>query len=83
MGKRDVTFLYRSTMRSLFSAVNLSIHDLSSIIAAHASCRMTLGGMFLHITNHKTYHRGWVSEIFFEYDVNPPETDLCVYLCLE
>ncbi|KAJ5378118.1 uncharacterized protein N7496_005527 [Penicillium cataractarum] len=44
---------------------------------------MTRGGMFLHIINHKTYHRGWVSEMFFEHDVNPPETDLCVYLCLE
>ncbi|KAK1714982.1 hypothetical protein CaCOL14_006115 [Colletotrichum acutatum] len=42
---------------------------------------MTLGGMFLHIINHKTYHRGWVSEMFFEHSTNPPETDLCVYLC--
>lgn len=42
---------------------------------------MTVGGMFLHIINHKTYHRGWVSEMFFEYGINPPETDLCVYLC--
>lgn len=41
---------------------------------------MTRGGMFLHIVNHKTYHRGWVAEMFFEHDVNPPETDLCVYL---
>ena len=44
---------------------------------------MTRGGMFLHIINHKTYHRGWVSEMFFEHNINPPETDLCVYLCLE
>ncbi|KAK1689900.1 DinB family protein [Colletotrichum godetiae] len=42
---------------------------------------MTLGGMFLHVINHKTYHRGWVSEMFFEHGTNPPETDLCVYLC--
>ncbi|KAK1471039.1 hypothetical protein CCUS01_06153 [Colletotrichum cuscutae] len=42
---------------------------------------MTLGGMFLHVINHKTYHRGWVSEMFFEHNTNPPETDLCVYLC--
>lgn len=41
---------------------------------------MTAGGMFLHIVNHKTYHRGWVAEMFFDYDINPPETDLCVYL---
>jgi uncharacterized damage-inducible protein DinB len=42
---------------------------------------MTRGGMFLHIVNHKTYHRGWVSQMFFDFGVKPPETDLCVYLC--
>ncbi|WP_236904099.1 DinB family protein [Comamonas serinivorans] len=42
---------------------------------------MTRGEMFLHIVNHKTYHRGWVSQMFFEVDVAPPETDLCVFLC--
>ncbi|PYI02087.1 DinB family protein [Aspergillus sclerotiicarbonarius CBS 121057] len=43
---------------------------------------MTRGGMFLHIVHHKTYHRGWVGQMFFDYGVNPPEMDLCVYLCL-
>ncbi|NKB84545.1 DinB family protein [Brucella grignonensis] len=43
--------------------------------------RMTREGMFLHIINHKTYHRGWIAQMFFDFDVNPPETDLCVYLC--
>ena len=43
--------------------------------------RMTRGGMFLHIVNHKTYHRGWVAEMFFDHGINPPETDLCIYLC--
>lgn len=42
---------------------------------------MARGEMFLHIINHKTYHRGWVSQMFFEFGVNPPETDLCVFLC--
>jgi uncharacterized damage-inducible protein DinB len=41
---------------------------------------MTNGGMFLHIVNHKTYHRGWVAEMFFDFDMNPPETDLSVFL---
>jgi len=41
---------------------------------------MTRGGMFLHIVNHKTYHRGWVSQMFFDEGLNPPETDLCMYL---
>lgn len=41
---------------------------------------MTRGGMFLHVVNHKTYHRGWVAEMFFDSGTNPPETDLCVFL---
>ncbi|MET0677310.1 MAG: DinB family protein [Bradyrhizobium sp.] len=47
------------------------------------AAEMTRGGMFLHIVNHKTYHRGWVSEMFFDSNINPPETDLCVFLCDE
>lgn len=42
---------------------------------------MTREGMFLHIINHKTYHRGWIAQMFFDFGVNPPETDLCVFLC--
>lgn len=42
---------------------------------------MTRGGMFLHVVNHKTYHRGWVSQMFFDHGMNPPETDLSVFLC--
>ena len=44
------------------------------------AAEMARGGMFLHIVNHKTYHRGWVCEMFFDAGVNPPETDLSVYL---
>lgn len=42
--------------------------------------RMQRGAMFLHVVNHKTYHRGWVSQMFFEIGAKPPETDLSVYL---
>ena len=41
---------------------------------------MTREGMFLHVVNHKTYHRGWVCQMFFDFDRKPPETDLSVYL---
>ena len=41
---------------------------------------MTRGGMFLHVVNHKTYHRGWVAGMFFDSGTNPPETDLSVFL---
>ncbi len=42
---------------------------------------MTRGAILLHVVNHKTYHRGWVSEMFFDFGVKPPETDLSVFLC--
>ena len=38
------------------------------------------GAMFLHVINHKTYHRGWVNQMFFEVGAKPPEADLSVYL---
>jgi|GEM_PF-2426018 len=37
--------------------------------------------MFLHIVNHKTCHRGSVGQMFVDEGVNPPEADLCMYLC--
>jgi uncharacterized damage-inducible protein DinB len=42
--------------------------------------QMQKGVMFLHVINHKTYHRGWVSQMFFDFDAKPPETDLSVYM---
>ena len=42
--------------------------------------KMRRGAMFLHVINHKTYHRGWVSQMFFDLDAKPPETDLSVFL---
>lgn len=61
-------------------ADSLSSH-LDFNFVSGAPGRMTRGGMFLHIVNHKTYHRGWVSQMFFDFGMKPPETDLCVYLC--
>lgn len=49
-------------------------------VKAEKAERMKLGEMFLHVINHKTYHRGWVGQMFFEYGKKPPETDLCVFL---
>jgi uncharacterized damage-inducible protein DinB len=42
---------------------------------------MARGAMLLHVVNHKTYHRGWVSEMFFDFGTKPPQTDLSVFLC--
>jgi uncharacterized damage-inducible protein DinB len=38
--------------------------------------RMQRGAMFLHLFNHRTYHRGCVSQMFFEVGAKPPATDL-------
>ncbi|HEY8328838.1 MAG TPA: DinB family protein [Rhodanobacter sp.] len=42
--------------------------------------QMQRGSMFLHVVNHKTYHRGWASQMFFDFGATPPETDLSIYL---
>ena len=41
---------------------------------------MTRGDILLHIVNHKTYHRGWVADLFFQEGARPPAMDLTVYL---
>jgi uncharacterized damage-inducible protein DinB len=41
---------------------------------------LTRGAILLHIVNHATYHRGWVSDLFFQVPGKPPTTDLCVFL---
>lgn len=41
---------------------------------------MSAGSMFLHAVNHATFHRGWITQLFFEIPAPPPVTDLCVYL---
>jgi len=43
--------------------------------------RMSRRGILYHIINHKTYHRGWIAEMFFESGFVPPENDLSIYLC--
>lgn len=61
-----------------------SPHALSEIVnfsfTSGAPVQMQKGLMFLHVINHKTYHRGWVSQMFFDFDAKPPETDLSVYM---
>jgi uncharacterized damage-inducible protein DinB len=42
--------------------------------------RMTRGDILLHVVNHKTYHRGWVADLFFQEGARPPAMDLTVYL---
>ena len=44
---------------------------------------MTRGEILLHIINHATYHRGWVSDLFCQVPQKPPTTDWNVYLLAE
>jgi uncharacterized damage-inducible protein DinB len=41
---------------------------------------MTRGDILLHVVNHKTYHRGWVADLFFQEGARPPAMDLPVFL---
>lgn len=41
---------------------------------------MTRGEILMHIVNHATYHRGWVSDLFFQVPAKPPTTDWNVFL---
>lgn len=41
---------------------------------------MTRGEILLHITNHSTYHRGYVADFFYQVPARPPTTDLPVFL---
>ena len=41
---------------------------------------MTRGEILLHLVNHATYHRGFVGDMLNQASVNPPPTDLTVFL---
>lgn len=43
---------------------------------------MTRAEILMHIVNHATYHRGWVSDLFFQVPAKPPTTDWNVFLGL-
>lgn len=42
--------------------------------------RMRRSEMLFHLVNHKTYHRGWIAQMFFEAGFVPPESDLPIFL---
>ncbi len=42
--------------------------------------RMSRGEMFLHVVNHGTYHRGFVSDMCYQIPVIPPANDFTVFL---
>lgn len=40
---------------------------------------MTRGEILLHVVTHHSYHRGWVSDLFFQVPAHPPTMDLPVF----
>jgi uncharacterized damage-inducible protein DinB len=41
---------------------------------------MSRGDILLHVVNHATYHRGHVADMLYRTGLNPPTTDLPVFL---
>lgn len=68
-----VDWAERQTSASLEEAVEFQFTNGSV-------SEMQRGAMFLHVINHKTFHRGWVSQMFFDFGSRPPQTDISVYL---
>lgn len=73
MNEWFISWAKQQTQESLSQAVDF--HYLSGKAGV-----MSVGEMFLHIANHATFHRGWITQLYFEIPAPPPVTDLCVYL---
>jgi uncharacterized damage-inducible protein DinB len=41
---------------------------------------MRRGEILFHVVNHTSYHRGWVADMFYQIPLQPPYTDLPVFL---
>lgn len=41
---------------------------------------MSRADILLHVVNHKTYHRGWVADLFFQEGARPPAMDYTVFV---
>jgi uncharacterized damage-inducible protein DinB len=41
---------------------------------------LSRGEILIHIVNHATYHRGWVSDLFYQIPAKPPTTDWNIFL---
>jgi uncharacterized damage-inducible protein DinB len=41
---------------------------------------MTVEEMLLHVSNHGTYHRGYVADMMYDSGLKPPTMDLPVFI---
>lgn len=65
-------------------AISLGEADLEKVVdfkfVDGALGKMTIGEIFLHIVNHGTYHRGFVSDMMYQIPAKPTSNDFTVYL---
>ena len=65
-------------------AADLSSEDLDRVVeftfVGGGDGRMTVAEILLHLVDHGTYHRGYVSDMMYQVPVEPPTTDLPVFL---
>jgi uncharacterized damage-inducible protein DinB len=66
-------FVYSQSEESLTQVVDFNFVD-------GGKGAMSRGDMLLHVTNHKTYHRGYVADMLYESGLRPPTMDLPVFL---
>ena len=55
-------------------------HRISFEYVGGGSGNMSIGEIILHIVNHNTYHRGFVSDMMYQIPVKPTANDLSVFL---
>ena len=68
-----ITFVDAQSEGSLAQVINFSFVD-------GGEGSLSRGDMLLHVSNHKTYHRGYVADMLYESGLKPPTMDLPVFL---
>ena len=68
-----VDYAHQITEKELLEIVNFQFVD-------GGKGSMSRLEIILHVVNHATYHRGFVSDMMYQIPVEPPANDLTVYL---
>ena len=68
-----ITFVDAQSEESLAQVIDFSFVD-------GGTGSLSRGDILLHVSNHKTYHRGYVADMLYESGLKPPTMDLPVFL---
>ena len=64
--------------------ISLSSHQLSSEVAftfiGGGEGKMKTSEILNHVVNHSSYHRGHIEGVMYQMNMEPPTTDITVYL---